>query len=242
MGNWRAGNCRAPAVAPTCCGFLLRMWKLTLVWVHQGGFGHGGMRGHGHAYHQQMGHGNAPMAHMPPQMGAPGVQGMQPFTGMMMPGMGMGMPGMPDMPHMMTSMMGLNSSTTRASVVLLSAARACLESLIVVIHGRVHILLSLWHMRVCTSCYRCGDELGAHGGHGAAQATNGPNEHGPNDQCEWHGPADAKHRASPGARPSRPAAQCECSVLCGGNMRLVLQVERETWACGCIAVVVALRR
>jgi hypothetical protein len=45
------------------------------------------MRGHGHAYHQQLGHGNAPMPDMPPQMGAPGVQGMQPFTGMMMPGM-----------------------------------------------------------------------------------------------------------------------------------------------------------
>ena len=62
------------------------------------------------AYHQQMGHGNAPMTNVPPQMGAPGVQGMQgmqPFTGMMMPGMGMGMPGMPDMPHMMPNMMGL---------------------------------------------------------------------------------------------------------------------------------------
>ena len=42
------------------------------MWVHQGGFGHGGMRGHGLAYH-----GNAPMPDMPPQMGAPGVQGMR---------------------------------------------------------------------------------------------------------------------------------------------------------------------
>jgi hypothetical protein len=104
------------------------------------------MRGHGHAYHQQMGHGNAPMPHMPPQMGVPGVQGMQgmqPFTGMMMPGMGMGMPGMPDMPHMMTNMMGLFPPPRVLQWCCSLALGHASRVLIVVLHARVRILLQV---------------------------------------------------------------------------------------------------
>jgi hypothetical protein len=79
-------------------------------------------------------------------MGVPGVQGMQgmqPFTGMMMPGMGMGMPGMPDMPHMMTNMMGLFPPPRVLQWCCSLALGHASRVLIVVLHARVRILLQV---------------------------------------------------------------------------------------------------